>query len=612
MPRFAQVVAKSNLIQLDREFDFVIPERMQNQIKIGQQVTFPFGRAKKLQTGFVVGLTDKSEYATSELFEIQHPIPVLSPELLFFCRQVADRQCIALGEILNTAIPDHMARTAIPEIAPQQPPSVLDPIVPVAPELGRRSSVLSSGRSIALSDQLLPDWALLTMIEASKKLALQKSVIVIAPEQADLDNLRACARATGLEEYLVEFSPGLKRSERFKAFHACNNQEFSLVIGTRSAIYAPAHNLGLVVLYDDLDESLREQGSPFTHARELALMRAGNDVDLLFISPYRSVEIQRLIELGYLSDHDTVLPAPRISFTEPGARLDESGYKLIRERLEIGPVLILLPRKGSSAALYCASCGERLRCNCGGMIWEPGENRAVCRICNKPHIKCQKCKAVGIRRGRTGSTRTVAELGKVFPQVAIAEATAEKRPSGLKPRRQIVVATPSSAPAVPGGYAGVLILDADIWLARQSLSAEAFAFRDWMGAVELCSQDGRVVLAGVDRELGQAFAMQQHRQLAKTQLAELRGLGLPPATRIATVETEPEHLESVLEIAKQHRAKLLRVDAETGSVLMSFGYQQGPELAKSLRSFALTVSARVQGTRKRRGVRIVMDDPNAL
>ena len=246
------------------------------------------------------------------------------------------------------------------------------------------------------------------------------------------------------------------------------------------------------------------------------------------------------------------------------------------------------------------------------MIWEPGENRAVCRICNKPHIKCQKCKAVGIRRGRTGSTRTVAELGKVFPHVAIAEATAEKRPSGLKPRRQIVVATPSSAPAVPGGYAGVLILDADIWLARQSLSAEAIAFRDWMGAVELCSQDGRVVLAGVDRELGQAFAMQQHRQLAKTQLAELRTLGLPPATRIATVETEPEHLEAVLEIAKQNRAKLLRVDAETGSVLISFGYQQGPELAKSLRSFALTVSARVQGTRKRRGVRIVMDDPNAL
>ena len=612
MPRFAQVVAKSNLIQLDREFDFLIPEQMQGQIKIGQQVTFPFGRAKKLQTGFVVGVSDQSEYATSELSEIQDSTPVLSPELLAFCRQVADRQCAALGEILATAIPDHMARTPIPESAHPLPPEAIGGLVPVAPDLSKRSALLSTGRPIEFAGQSSPDWAAVTMVEASKRLSERKSVIVIAPEQSDLDNLRAVARITGLEQYLIEFSPNLKRSDRYKAFHACNNQEFCLVIGTRSAIYAPAKNLGLVVLYDDLDESLREQGSPFTHGRELALMHAGKEVDLLFISPYRSVEIQRLVELGYLSDHDTVLPAPRISFTEPGARLDETGFKLIRERLEHGAVLILLPRKGSSAALYCANCGERLRCNCGGMIWEPGENRAICRICNKPNIKCEKCKAPGYRRGRTGSSRTVSELGKVFPQVAIAEATAEKRPSGLKTKRQIVVATPSSAPAVPGGYAGVLILDADIWLSRQSLNAEAFALRDWMGAVELCAPDGRVVLSGVDRELGQAFAMQQHRQLAKTQLAELRSLGLPPATRVATIETEPEHLEAVLEIAKSQRAKVLRVDAETGSVLLSFGYQQGPELAKSLRAFALTVSARMQGAKKRRGVRIVMDDPNAL
>lgn len=81
MPRFAQVVAKSNLIQLDRVFDFVIPEQLQDAIAIGQQVSFPFGRSKKLQTGFVTNITDKSDYATSELESILHPASVLTPEI---------------------------------------------------------------------------------------------------------------------------------------------------------------------------------------------------------------------------------------------------------------------------------------------------------------------------------------------------------------------------------------------------------------------------------------------------------------------------------------------------------------------------------------------------
>ena len=383
-------------------------------------------------------------------------------------------------------------------------------------------------------------------------------------------------------------------------------------MGTRSAIYAPVSKLGLIAVYDDLDDSLREQGSPFTHARELALMRAGKDVNLLFLAPYRSIELQRLVEIGFLTDHDVVAAPHRISYTEPGVRFDEAAFKLVKEKLGEGPMLVLLPRKGSSAALYCQGCGTRLRCGCGGMIWEPAEHKAVCRLCNKPHVKCLECSSPNFKRGRTGSTRTVSELGKVFPQVAIAEATHEKSPSGLKSKNQIVVATPGSAPKVSKGYAAVLILDCDIWLARQALAAEQLAFRDWTGALELMSSNGRAVLSGIDAELGQAFAMQQHRQLATRQLQELRSLDLPPAVRIATVESSAEHVKQVLEIARESKAKVLSVDSANSKVLLSFSYKAGPELSKNLRALALKTSARMQGGSKRRGLRVVMDDPEAL
>ena len=612
MPRFARVVAKSNLLQLDREFDFLVPEPLSEQIAIGQQVSFPFGRNKKLQQGFVTQLLDASEFATSEIFEILHPSKVLSEELFRFCRQVADRQCVALGEILTAAIPDHMSRVNLePQSTERFENEVVNP-VGVNPSLSSRSAVLTSTRRFAHQHRDHADWAFLALAEANATLAAGKSAIVVVPDTSDLDEVSQLAEVLGFGPWLVTFAPNQKKSDRFKAFHRAASLGHSLVLGTRSAIYAPVQNLGLVVLHDDLDDSLREQGSPFTNARELALMRAGEGVKLLFLAPYRSIEIQRLVEIGYLSDHDVIAPPPRVSFTEPSVRFDDASFNLVRERLRMGPVLILLPRKGSSSSLYCSSCGSRLRCDCGGLIWEPTQGVAICRICKKPHVRCQQCQTSGFKRGRTGSERTVSELGKVFPQVAIAEATAEKKPSGLKVKNQIVVATPGAAPKVRGGYSAVLILDTDIWLSRQSLASEQLAFRDWTTALQLLASDGRAVISGLDKELGQAFSMQQHRQVAAAQLAELRSLGLPPATRIASIECAAEHLESVVSSVKEVGARTLSVDSSKASVLISFAYQQGPEIAKSLRAIALRTSARLQGTSKRRGIRIVMDDPDAL
>lgn len=612
MPSFAQVVAKSNLIQLDRVFDFVIPDALRSKIEIGQLVSFPFGRAKKLQQGYVVGLSDNSEYATSELEAIVAQTAVLKPEIYELSRKVADRQCVALGEILGAAIPEHMARTQLADTPALGTPSLYQAPFEIKPQLTKRSAVLSAAKSYSVGGELLGDWAHLLVAKASENLAKGQSAILIAPDQKDLEELSSVARLAGISPWVINYLPNQKKSERFRSFHSALDQECALVIGTRSAIYAPVRNLGFIGLYNDLDDSLREQGSPYTHVRDTALMRAGEDVELVFVSPYRSVEIQRLVDIGYLSDHEVIAPPARISFTEPGSRFDEAAFKLVREKLSQGPVLILLPRKGSSAALYCQGCGERLRCGCGGMIWEPLENKAVCRICNKPHAKCKACLATGFRRGRTGSTRTVSELGKVFPQVAITEATSEKTPSGIKTKNQIVVATAGSAPKVRGGYAALLILDCDIWLSRQALAAEQLAFRDWTGALALLSPSGRAVLSGVDSEIGQAFSMQQHRQLARSQLAELRALGLPPAVRIATIESAPEQLEAVLEIARAERAKLLNVDTAASRVLISFSYQSAAELSKSLRALALRTAARTQGGSKRRGLKIVMDDPDAL
>ena len=391
MSRFASVLAKSPLIQLDRAFDYLIQEAMGKQIAIGQEVIFPLGRSKKTQVGYVFGLSDTSEYATAAITSIQDASEVLSRQLFDFLRAVADRQCVALGELLALAIPDHMSTVQrLPAIQPRA--LEVDILVPkLDSALGSRAAVLTSARQLEVAGTLFPDWSLLIIANALGVYSKGKSSIIVVPERSDIDIISDLAQRLGIDDQFVFLKPSQKKSSRYQIFHQIKESQQLIVVGTRSAIFAPVHNLGLIAVNDDSDDSLRDQGSPFTNTRDLALIRAKDDVGLLFTAPYRSVELQRLISIGYLSDHK-VLEAPlRISYSEPGLRMDESGFKIVRENLERGPVLVLLPRKGDSASVYCAGCGDKLTCSCGGYFWQPDSTNTKCRLCNKHFVACSSC-----------------------------------------------------------------------------------------------------------------------------------------------------------------------------------------------------------------------------
>lgn len=613
MNSVARVVAESNLIQLDREFDFLVPDHLRDEVRVGQRVKFEIGRSKKVYTGFISQLAVSSEYATSEISEIVSTKPVLMPELLRFARQVADRQCVALGEILALAIPDHMPRISVPESTHVKASQNPFPAPKLDASLTKRAAVLSGARYLSFDGERYPDWALLIAHQVIEKLIQGHSSIVILPEQSQINVMRTLLKAGGFADQLAVFGAGQKKSERYQNFQKCLDLDTVIALGTRTAIYAPVSNLGLVALFDDLDDSLREQGSPFTHARELALMRA-LESDLLLVANYRSVEVQRLVEIGYVSDHSLLGAPPRIAFSEPSARMDSASFELIRERVEQGPILVLLPRKGSSPAAFCFGCGERLGCHsCGGPIWEPSAGSYGCRVCRRGFTSCKACGAARAKSGRAGSSRTVAELGKAFPQTLISEATAEKQPSKILESRHIIVSTPGSSPVAPNGYAAVLILDCDIWLSSHSLQAEQIAIRDWMEAIELLSDTGRAVIAGVPAELGQAITLSQHRQLAKVAYRDASALSLPPAVRVAHLEATSDVLIAALEELRQVGVQELRTElGENSSALVRFSYQLGSKVSEILRRQALKANARLVGSNKRRGLRIAMDDWSSL
>ena len=614
MANYARVVVESDLLQLDREFDFLVPKNLADTVQIGQRVRFQLGRTKKLASGFVASLPTESSFATSELVEIVDSEPVVTQEIFRLARQVANRQAVALGEILQQAVVEHMPRIPKPVYEPIPEVLVDVPSLPGITSLPSRSAILTSARSLTHEGMRYPDWCWLFLRAAVEAIQAGKSALLIVPERDQINQLAALFSSMGMQNLISTWLPGAKKSERFTNFHRALIQDKSIVIGSRSAIYAPVRNLGVIALFDDGDDSLREQGSPYTHAREIALMRATDDVKLLFAANYRSLEIQRLVEIGYLKDMEMKLPPARISYSPPAQRLDAASFKLMREALEVGPVLVLIPRKGNSATVYCAGCDQRLVCNnCKGPIWENEKGEYRCRVCQGISHSCAACGSNKLRRGRTGSTRTAAEFGKAFPGITISEFTSDTKPTAIKKSKHLILATPGSAPRVQQGYAALLILDSDVWLAMPQLRSEQTAVRDWMEAIELLSDTGRAHIAGVDQDLGQALSLGQHRALAASAFREVNSLSLPPAARIATLEGTQETITQALDVANKAGATVLRSNlSDSASALIRFSYSQGAEVSASLKALALKTNARLVGANKRRGLKIVMDDPSAL
>jgi primosomal protein N' (replication factor Y) len=145
------------------------------------------------------------------------------------------------------------------------------------------------------------------------------------------------------------------------------------------------------------------------------------------------------------------------------------------------------------------------------------------------------------------------------------------------------------------------------------LRSEQTAVRDWMEAIELLSDSGRAHIAGVDQDLGKALSLGQHRALATNAFREVNSLSLPPAARIATLEGHQETISQALDLATKAGATVLRSNlSENASALIRFSYSQGAEVSASLKALALKTNARLVGANKRRGLKIVMDDPSAL
>lgn len=656
---FAKVAIDSPLPQLDRLFDYEIPDHLVDSAQVGVRVRVPFGKGASLHDGFLIETASSSEFAAAEIAEVVSPVSVLSKEHYAFLRAIADRQAGTLSELFKLAIPKRSVRvekswinrTTVPESHfdyslefAGKPTSFHGKNALLAePRLLKCSFI---GGSVAENKSLvLQGWIANFVSAALNQLSQNRSCIIVVPDFRDQHRLMAAFQDLGLAGCVIDYGSDQLGSERYSSYLLCLEGRPRVVIGSRSAIYAPVSNLGAVLLWDDIDQSLHEPMAPYIHAREVALVRQQmSHCDLLIAAHSRSVEVQRLVEIGYLIDLSPKFAAPKIAVTEPGLRVDSTSYQAVKQALEAGgAALVQVAATGHSVSTYCVECNARSKCSvCHGPLFIDDKGTARCRWCSALNLntRCLECNSSKIRQGGAGATRTAAELGKSFPGVKVIEATNSKRILELPAGKCLVVATPGAEPYISGGYEAVVILDGQKLLARDTLRAAEQAVNLWSNAVSLLSPTGRAVGVGLASPLGQRFALWDQIGIATQELRQRRELNFPPHHRLASI-TGPRQLvdEIVLDLAKavcqpnqgslevlgplslaseaRDRSYSPELTQEVWRYLIRYDYSMGEALATELKARTLKANAGSKSLNQKTGrasraVRVKMDDSEVI
>lgn len=365
--------------------------------------------------------------------------------------------------------------------------------------------------------------------------------------------------------------------ERYREWVAIARGQRRVVVGARSAVFAPVEKLGLVVIDEEPESSYRQEDRPAYHAREVALERArhhGTQVILGSATPSLETYFEaRLGRVGYhrLKERYNRRPMPEVTLIDMGQEFEKHRNKSIFSRelkselfrvLESkGQALLFLNRRGHSTYIFCRACGHVLQCtSCTlAMNYHLDRGEALCHLCGStttPPRKCPSCESPAIRYLGGGTQKVEEEFRVNFPHVACTRMdsdTTRQRGSHeifLKEfqegRTQVLIGTQM----VGKGFnfpnlelVGVVNADVTLHLSDFRGGERTFMLVTQVaGRVGRGEKPGRVLVQtySPDHYALQACLQHDYEKLAKIEIERRRQLSYPPYSRLIEILAEGE------------------------------------------------------------------------
>lgn len=418
---------KKKLLRTSLDFTRKIKDKTESYISLAVPVEQAMEYAKKKQ---------RSAPVQAELLKLLCAVGGGSSKELFYLTGANTQTARRLEDMgyISTTIRECL-RSSLPSY-----------VEPAEPFTLNEEQLNAYNNLLAQSEQEHPGTALLYGVTGSGKtavyislikqmLAKGKSALFLVPEIALTPQLISLLMSHFGDTVSVLHS-ALRVSERYDAWKKIKQGKSCVVVGTRSAVFAPVNNLGLIVVDEEQEHTYKSENSPRYHAREVALYRGVKENALVILgSATPSVETMYLANTGVYSlnllntrFNQKALPVVEIIDMKSEIRngnissLSSSLIEALRENISIGKQSILfLNRRGAGRYMICVECGDVLQCpRCSvSLTYHKVNNRLMCHHCGHSQSASAYCDICGghTKIVGTGTQKIEQELQQAFPGI---------------------------------------------------------------------------------------------------------------------------------------------------------------------------------------------------
>ncbi|MBE6354413.1 primosomal protein N' [Treponema sp.] len=400
---------------------------------------------------------------------------------------------------------------------------------------------------------------------AEKKLQEGKGVIYLVPEIGLTPQVvRAVTKRFGNTAAVLHSS--LTPSQRLAQWNRILKKEARVVIGARTAVFAPVPDLGMIIIDEEHDSSYKSGSSPRYHARQVAMFRSlKNKIPLVMGSATPSVESWHSMQQGTIIKHTLTrrlaggslptiktvnLSLQKQSQNCISGELEQEIRETLKEKKQ---VILFLNRRGFTHFFRCSSCGYEIKCRqCSvSLTYHKSENRLRCHYCGysiQPPQQCPKCGSLDVGYFGFGTEYIENTVRVKFPNARIIRVDTdslkkkgeleEKIDAFRKGEYDILLGTQMVAKGLnfPNlKTVGVVLADTSLHLPDFRAGEKTFALLTQVaGRAGRFSPDGRVIIQSYspDREAVKLAAENDIETFYRNELAERQMLSFPPFSRL--------------------------------------------------------------------------------
>ncbi len=443
--KYADIIIDISHEGVDRPFQYKIPENLEEKIFIGTAVEVPFGRGNNIRTGYVIGISGTPEFDKNRLKTIKcapdKSLPV-EGKLIKLAAWMRENYGCTMISAIKTVMPvkEKVAKkTSGIELSDYEPElpcvetlnydqkKIVEDFIHNF-ENDRNFTYLLNGITGSGKTEVY-------IKMAEKVIESGRDVIVLVPEIAL--TFQTIARFKNQFGERISFlNSRMSKGEKFREFEKARSGKTCIMVGPRSALFAPFQRLGLIILDEEHDAAYKSEQTPKYHARETAIARADiENASVVLGSATPSVRSYYLAKTGEyklyeLKNRATGADLAKTEIVDMREELHRGNKTIFSEKLysemkkafdNKEQVMLFINRRGFHSSVFCRECGKVIKCpHCDVSLSLHRNGMMICHYCGfqmrKPE-ECPECHSKMIGSAGLGTEYVESEVHRMFPEI---------------------------------------------------------------------------------------------------------------------------------------------------------------------------------------------------